>query len=274
MIPSEILKLAAEKGMESDALNPKAGDIPTFADKRFLDVGSDVLRFEKDSNIPKFAENDADTSDEQDEVADSETTDVDDSAETAGEQAANSDVNDGTKGNSADDTENPEQQTDSEAEELLGLTDEEKARIKEETGWSDEIIDHIDSMEQYEILKNAGLEEREINGRCCLVKRDLDLDGYRDPKTHMTNRERMSRQPPPPGAGPLSPIDPKTGEKIELHHLGQDKDGPFVELTVSEHRGPGNHAVMHPRHEDSWRNGENNFEQEKSEHWQERAKGE
>lgn len=160
------------------------------------------------------------------------------------------------------------------AVEDLGLTDDQKDQVKEETGWSDEIIDHIDSMDQYDILKNAGLEEREINGRPCLVKENLDLDEYRDPKTNMTNRERLTRQPPPPGAGPLSPIDPVTGEKIELHHLGQDKDGPFVELTVSEHRGPGNHAIMHPRHEDSWRNGENNFEQEKNEHWQERAKGE
>lgn len=58
MIPPEMLKLAAEKGMESAALNPKAGDIPTFADKKFSDVGSDVLYFEKDSNIPKFAEED------------------------------------------------------------------------------------------------------------------------------------------------------------------------------------------------------------------------
>lgn len=56
MISPEMLKLAAEKGMESAALNPKAGDIPTFADKTFSDVGSDVPRFEKDSNIPKFAE--------------------------------------------------------------------------------------------------------------------------------------------------------------------------------------------------------------------------
>ncbi len=55
-ISPEMLKLAAEKGMESAALNPKAGDIPTFADKKFSDVGSDVLRVEKDSNIPKFAE--------------------------------------------------------------------------------------------------------------------------------------------------------------------------------------------------------------------------
>ena len=74
MIPPEMLKLAAEKGMELAALNPKAGDIPTFADKKFSAVGSDVSYIEKDSNIPKFAENDADTSDGQNEVVDSETT--------------------------------------------------------------------------------------------------------------------------------------------------------------------------------------------------------
>lgn len=113
MIPPEMLKLAAEKGMESAALNPKAGDIPTFADKTFSDVGSDVPRFEKDSNIPKFAENEADTSDGQTEAADPETSEGDDSTETAGEQEANYDVNDGIQGNSADDTENPEQQTNS-----------------------------------------------------------------------------------------------------------------------------------------------------------------
>ena len=37
------------------------------------------------------------------------------------------------------------------------LTDEEKRKIKKETGWSDEIINRINSMEQYEIYKNAGL---------------------------------------------------------------------------------------------------------------------
>lgn len=58
-ISPEMLKLAAEKGMESAALNPKAGDIPTFADKKFSDVGSDVLRVEKDSNIPKFTDDGA-----------------------------------------------------------------------------------------------------------------------------------------------------------------------------------------------------------------------
>ena len=73
MIPSEMLKLAAEKGMESAALNPKAGDIPTFADKTFSDVGSKLPSFEKDSNIPKFAEEDGDAAVDDNVEADNET---------------------------------------------------------------------------------------------------------------------------------------------------------------------------------------------------------
>ena len=46
-----------------------------------------------------------------------------------------------------------------------GLSDEEKAKIKEETGWSDEIIDAIGSWKEYEIYKNAGLVEAEIGGK-------------------------------------------------------------------------------------------------------------
>lgn len=61
MIPPEMLKLAVEKGMESAALNYKTGDIPAFADRKFSDVGSDVPCFEKDSNIPKFAEDNAES---------------------------------------------------------------------------------------------------------------------------------------------------------------------------------------------------------------------
>lgn len=55
MISPEILKLVAEKGIESGALNPKGGEIPAFADKTFSEVDHDVPSFEKDSNIPTFA---------------------------------------------------------------------------------------------------------------------------------------------------------------------------------------------------------------------------
>lgn len=145
-----------------------------------------------------------------------------------------------------------------------GLTQEEKDKIKEETGWSDEIINHIDSMEQYEIYKNANFHEAEIDGKKCLVK-DIDMD-YVDPKTGMTNRERM--------AAGRSPIDSKTGEKIELHHMGQDKNGPFAELCENSEHGDGNHATLHPKTEASWRNedGANQkYDKERAEHWKARA---
>lgn len=147
-----------------------------------------------------------------------------------------------------------------------GLTEEEKKEIKEETGWSDEIIDHIENMEQYEIYKNAGLHEAEIDGRKCLIK-DIDMD-YVDPKTGMTNRELMEKG--------RSPIDSKTGEKIELHHMGQDYDSPFAELCENSEHGDGNHSVLHTKYEDSWRNNpelKNQYNNvDKPNHWKERAK--
>lgn len=154
---------------------------------------------------------------------------------------------------------------DGEADEKQeGLTDEEKAKIKEETGWSDEIIDNIDSMEQYEIYKNANLHEVEIDGKKCLVK-DIDMD-YVDPKTGLTNRELMEKG--------RAPIDAKTGEKIELHHMGQNKDGPFAELCENSEHGDGNHGTLHPKTDGSWRNesGANEkYNNERAGHWKARA---
>lgn len=147
------------------------------------------------------------------------------------------------------------------------LTEEEKARIKEETGWSDEIIDAIESMDQYEVYKNADLHEAEINGRKCLLK-DIDLD-YVDPKTGKTNRELMAEG--------KSPIDSKTGEKIELHHMGQNFDGPFAELCENSEHGDGNHKTLHTSNEGSWRNDpeqKNQYQREKAQHWKARAQGE
>ena len=146
-----------------------------------------------------------------------------------------------------------------------GLTDEERLQIKNETGWSDEIINSIKSMDQYEIYKKADLTEAEINGRKCLVKK-IDFD-YVDEKTGLTNRELMERG--------RSPIDPKTGEKIELHHMGQDYDAPFAELNENSEHGDGNHSTLHPKTEGSWRNTpelNNQYQNEKREYWKARAK--
>lgn len=149
-----------------------------------------------------------------------------------------------------------------------GLTEEEKAKIKEETGWSDEIIDNIQNMKQYEILKNAGLIEVEINGRKCLIKENIDLD-YTD-EDGVSNRDRIARG--------LAPLDSKTGKPIELHHLGQKADSPLVELTEEEHRtgeyeeGKKNQSLWHDNTMKSEVHGEgNSWDKERQAHWKARA---
>lgn len=149
-----------------------------------------------------------------------------------------------------------------------GLTPEQKKLIKDETGWSDEIIDHIENMDQYEALKKANLKEVEINGVKCLVKRNLDLD-YKD-EDGVTNRERMARG--------LAPLDSETGKPLELHHLGQKSDSPLVELTEEEHRtgeykdGMKNQSLWHDNTKETEVHGEgNNWDQERKAHWKARA---
>ena len=148
-----------------------------------------------------------------------------------------------------------------------GLTEEEKSKIKEETGWSDEIIDNIQNMKQYEILKNAELVEVEINGRKCLIKENIDLD-YTD-EDGISNRDRIARG--------LAPLDSKTGKPIELHHLGQKVDSPLVELTEEEHRtgeyedGKKNQSLWHDNTKETEVHGEgNSWDQERKAHWKAR----
>ena len=149
-----------------------------------------------------------------------------------------------------------------------GLTEEEKAKIKEKNGWSDEIIDSIQNMKQYEILKNAELVEVEINGRKCLIKENIDLD-YTD-EDGVSNRDRIARG--------LAPLDSKTGKPIELHHLGQKADSPLVELTEEEHRtgeyedGKKNQSLWHDNTKETEVHGEgNSWDQERKAHWKARS---
>ncbi|SCY24065.1 HNH/ENDO VII family nuclease [Alkaliphilus peptidifermentans] len=143
--------------------------------------------------------------------------------------------------------------------EKKGLTDEDKQKIKEETGWSDEIIDAIESMEEYKIYKDAGLQEAEIDGKKCLIRNDIDLEQKDD--FGQTNRERM--------ANGLPPIT-KSGETVELHHIGQKSDSPLAELTTQEHRGKGNDKILHDKSKESEID-RNEFAKERSNHWEIRA---
>lgn len=147
------------------------------------------------------------------------------------------------------------------------FSDGDREKLMEETGWSKDVVDKIENERQAEIYKNAELHEETIDGRVCLVK-DIDYD-YVDEKTGMTNRELMAKG--------RSPIDAKTGEKIELHHMGQEYDVPFAELAENSEHGDGNHSVLHPKTEDSWRHSKDlasQYQKEKREHWKTRSEGE
>ena len=145
------------------------------------------------------------------------------------------------------------------------LTEEEKKKIKEETGWSDEIVNAMGSWAEYQIYKKAGLKEAEIEGRKCLIRDDIDWD-QKDAEGR-TNRERVNLKPP---EGPLVPIN-ENGEKIELHHIGQHADSPFAELTMKEHRGKENYAILHDTMKEESEIDRAKFKDERDQHWQARA---
>lgn len=141
----------------------------------------------------------------------------------------------------------------------LGLTEDEKRELKEETGWSDEIIDSIGSKEEAEIYKKAGLKEAEINSKKCLIREAIDMN--QKDELGRTNKERMENGQPP---------ITKNGETVELHHIGQKADSPLAELTTQEHRGKGNDTILHDKQKESEID-RIAFSKERENHWEARA---
>lgn len=139
------------------------------------------------------------------------------------------------------------------------LNEEEKAKLKEETGWSDEIINSISSLEEAEIYKNANLQEAEIGGKKCLIRTDIDIS--QTDEFGRTNKERMENGQPP---------ITKNGETVELHHIGQKQDSPLAELTIQEHRGKGNDTILHDIQKESEID-RTEFRKEREVHWENRA---
>ena len=144
-------------------------------------------------------------------------------------------------------------------EDKEGLTVEEKEKLRELTGWSDEIIDNINSWEEAEIYMKANLKEVEINGKKCLIRDDIDPD--QKDEDGISNRERMER-----GRPPIT----KNGEEVELHHIGQKQSSPLAELTTEEHRGVGNDSILHDKTKESEID-RTKFASERKEHWKNRC---
>ncbi len=140
------------------------------------------------------------------------------------------------------------------------LTPEDKDKIKKEMALSDEVIDDMNSMEEYHIYKDAGLEEKEIDGRKCLVNPNIDM-AQKDPLGR-TNKERMEQG--------LAPLD-KKGNPMELHHIGQHNDSPLAELTQEQHRGKENYSILHDTKKESEID-RVSFNDERANHWKARSK--
>jgi len=139
------------------------------------------------------------------------------------------------------------------------LNVKERTIIKEETSWSDEIIDAIGCWEEYDVYKNAALEESKIGEKKCLIRDDIDWE--RKDAMGRTNKERTEQG--------LSPIS-NEGKVIELHHIGQHADSPLAELTPEEHRGKGNDTILHDKNKISEIDRQV-FARQRNEHWVARA---
>ena len=140
---------------------------------------------------------------------------------------------------------------------LTDLSDESKDNLKEQ-GYGEKTVEAIRSEEEAEIYKEAGLESKEINGRECLVRTDINYEQVDD--RGRTNLERMEKG--------LSPLD-KDGQPYELHHIGQKMDAPLAELTKKEHISDGNYNVLHESKESEISRSE--FNKERADHWKARA---
>ena len=115
-----------------------------------------------------------------------------------------------------------------------GLRMNQVAIIQKESQYPVEVIERFNSMEQYEICKSAGLTAKMVNGKTALV-RQIDLN-YVDELTGKTNLQLMQEG--------YAPYDP-TGQKYQLHHIGQRNDSPLAILTQAEHTGNGNDTIWH-----------------------------
>ena len=115
-----------------------------------------------------------------------------------------------------------------------GLTMNEAALIQKESKLPLNMIKNFQSMDQYNVIKDAGMTTQMVDGKLALV-RSIDTN-YVD-EMGISNLERMQQG--------LAPIDPETGLAYELHHMGQTQDATLAILTQAEHRGAGNHAIWH-----------------------------
>ena len=140
----------------------------------------------------------------------------------------------------------------------------ERQLIDKNSPYSKGINKNISSYEELCFYCNLGLAETFVT-RPVLI-REINLNLYVSSK-NKTNLELMQD-----GKSPYA-FDGEEGQ-ITLHHMGQDFNGPLVELTQKEHMMFGNNSLLHREKGTSWRNtekSEQEYEKERAKHWRMRT---
>ncbi len=107
---------------------------------------------------------------------------------------------------------------------LNGLTMNEAAEIQMQSKYSLDVIKQIHSVDEYNVFKEAGLEQKLINGKSVLINPNIDLNFVDE--FGRTNLERAKQG--------LSMLD-SAGNSYELHHIGQEANGTLAILTQEQH---------------------------------------
>ena len=137
----------------------------------------------------------------------------------------------------------------------LGRSD--KQELISETGWSKNIVDNMRWKEEASVYKDSNLVEKDVNGRPCFQRTDIDYNAKDD--LGKTNKERMLD-----GKAPLA-----DGKPVELHHIGQRQDSPLAELTFNEHKS--NFSSLHEVPPQLSQIDRGEFRKEKAEYWRMRG---
>ena len=107
----------------------------------------------------------------------------------------------------------------------------EAARIQKESKLDLSFIKNFKSVEEYNVYKEAGLQQVKVNGKWAYSQK-IDWDFVGD--DGRTNAQRVHE-----GYAPLDP----SGKPYELHHIGQEADSPLAILTSQQHHG--NDRILH-----------------------------
>lgn len=145
--------------------------------------------------------------------------------------------------------------------------EKQKEEILKDSPYTEEVNNYIANYQEFYSYYTLNLQEAKVT-RTALI-REIDKDLYISSE-NATNFELMSK-----GKAPYS-YDAEEGI-IELHHIGQDYNAPFAELTKSEHIMSGNNKIFHTETEESWRSDKNllnSYLKERAEYWKKRASGE